>query len=108
MDSTSMQLRVWHSPRDTTVWASDEPGGAQVRAVLDEAGVPWWPVYIYEVRRDAATNIDIGIDAMVALEALARAGYTFAWHPSVITENRRERLFDVKVVDLGGVCCTDR
>ncbi|MBD3777721.1 hypothetical protein KQI48_00675 [Cellulomonas hominis] len=95
------QLLIWTDPRDVVVWAASAEDAAGVRAVLEAAGCSWWPVTIYGVPREAATSLDISLDAMACLHALTAAGYTFAWHPSQQpAADRQPQLYGFDVVDV--------
>lgn len=93
------QLLIWTSPRDVVVWADDAAESGRARAALEAAGRSWWPVQIYGTVREAATSLDIGVDAHASLEALRAAGYTFAWHPSQDRANRNATRFGFDVAD---------
>lgn len=90
------------------MWAPDEPIAAEVRIVLDAGGHVWMPAERLDwdaldalpahvaARPDVqptetfplAADVENGVVALSACEALAAAGYTFAWHPEQHPDNR--------------------
>lgn len=82
-EAVEPDLQVSSSPRSTWLWAPDEDTAQRVREIT--GGVP-------ATRANTAlplvTDIDIGVDALGACEALAEAGFTFTWHHSEHPLNR--------------------
>lgn len=77
------EVQISTSPRSTWVWAPDEASAQRVREIT--GGRP------ASYRGDSlplVTDIDIGVDALTACEALAAAGFTFSWHDSEHPLNR--------------------
>ena len=73
------ELQLSSSPRTTWLWAPDEDTARRVRKLVGGR-----PAYALPL----VTDIDIGVVALEACEALAAAGFTFAWHESEHPLNR--------------------
>ena len=76
------------SPRCTWLWSPDEVTAERVRAVLDESGNSWTVAQRRGQQLPLATDVDIGVAALEACEALASAGFAFAWHETQHPLNR--------------------
>lgn len=79
------ELAISSSPRSTWLWAPDPATLEHVRQILGEAcrlaqrGRVTLPMVL---------DIDIGVDALIACQTLAAAGFTFRWHDSQFLLNR--------------------
>ncbi|MEO6086680.1 MAG: hypothetical protein ABIQ18_26560 [Umezawaea sp.] len=82
--SGTAPLLLSTSPRTTWVWAPDTDTAHRVRAIVRY----WKPAYRKGVELTLVTDVDIGVDALEACEALAAAGYVFGWHDTEHPFNR--------------------
>lgn len=82
------ELEISTSPRSTWVWAPDTEATTQVRRILDEGG-HWWQIG-RRGRTDLplVTDVEIGVVALDACQALAEAGFTFRWHDEQLLIDR--------------------
>lgn len=76
-------LRLSTSPRATLVWARDATQEAEVRQVLAVYGHYAGVTDLLHV-----VDVEIGVAAAAALDALRSEGFTFQWHPLQRAENR--------------------
>ena len=77
------ELQLSSSPRTTWLWAPDEDTARRVRKLVGRR-----PAYRGGELLPLVTDIDNGVVAPEACEALAAAGFTFAWHESEHPLNR--------------------
>lgn len=77
------ELQLSSSPRSTWLWAPDAETARRVREITGG-----WPATRRGEELPLVIDIDIGVCALKACEALAKAGYTFAWHESEHPLNR--------------------
>lgn len=77
-DLGERELGVTSSPRSTWVWAKHPEECQLARAAIDQAGglARWSQATRYGQPVENVTNIDIGVDALEAMEALEAAGFT--------------------------------
>lgn len=71
-----MELELSTSPRSTWVWAADIDQVAALREILG----PGARAAVGRNSEDRVLDLDIGVVAADALDALAAAGYSFRWH----------------------------
>ena len=81
-------LKVSTSPRMTWLWAEDSETAHRVRSTLDETGHWWQVAQRASTQLPLVTDVEIGVTALEACEALAAAGFTFSWHEEQSPENR--------------------
>lgn len=79
--SAGTELQFSATSRMTWLWAPDADTAARVRRYGR-------PAYLRGKELPLVTDIDIGVDAYEACQALAKAGFTFTWHESVHLLNR--------------------
>jgi hypothetical protein len=91
-----MDLELSTSPRATWVWAPDVDQATALRGLLLNAGCD-----VSDARGGNAEtrtfDINIGVDALDALEALRNAGYTFRWHTTQHALNRNPDCYGIPV-----------
>lgn len=78
------ELQLSTSPRTTWLWAPDADTASQVREITGGR-----PVSRRGEPLPLVTDIDIGVVALDACQALAAAGFTFTWHESEHPLNRQ-------------------
>lgn len=89
----SMELELSTSMRSTWVWAVDAEHARELLALLGKGAHP----ATGRNAEDRVIDIDIGVVAHYALEALLRAGYTFRWSPQQHELNREADFYGVAV-----------
>ncbi|MBV8996405.1 MAG: hypothetical protein JO287_22490 [Pseudonocardiales bacterium] len=77
------ELRVSTSLRCTWLWAPDADTAARVREITGGR-----TAYRNGNPLPVVTDVDIGVIALEACQALAAAGHTFTWHESEHPLNR--------------------
>lgn len=77
------ELQLSTSPRMTWLWAPDADTAKRVREITGGR-----PASSRGEPLPLVTDIDIGVTALEACEALAAAGFTFTWHESEHPLNR--------------------
>lgn len=91
-----MRLELSTTPRAIWVWAPDEYGVAAVLAVLAAARERGRRV-MHREAEFRVVDVDIGVNALAALGALAAAGHTFSWHPTQHPLNQQPHLYGIDV-----------
>lgn len=77
-DLGERELGVTRSSRSTWVWARHAEECEMARAALDAAGglAHWSQAIRYGMPVENVSDVDIGVDALEALDALEAAGFT--------------------------------
>lgn len=76
-DLQENQLGVTSTPRSTWIWARNSEECAQARRAISSAGglARWAQALRYGRPVENVSDIDIGVDALEAMEALEAAGF---------------------------------
>lgn len=71
------QLGVTSTPRSTWIWARNSEECARARGIISVAGglARWEQAFRYGRPVENVSDIDIGVDALEAMEALEAAGF---------------------------------